>query len=276
MNSVAICCAEGPSWTVPCCAVLALGAMACGGGSSSAGHVDATTDVMQASDVANGETDFIPNDAPLVDAADASNAGTDSGVPDSSEDAAVELDGPCLGYSPCPPSVPEAGSACNSLTFENTTCEYGDDPRPHLNAIAQCMPNVRGRLGQFPGAWQISLPPDASVVSPLPSGCPATLAEAMASTACAVDASLPAECFYPGGTCTCYPGGDSGPTLVCLAAGAACPAPRPRIGTVCADNGSIDGSLSLCRYTYDCAPPTGTLSCACGIWISETLSLCPM
>jgi len=258
-----------PSWA----AILGLAGLApwtgaCGGSSGAASAVDATA----GGDAVNDRSGEAQPDSGV-------DADLDVDAPDSPADAGLDLDAPaesaCSGWSACPPSVPEAGSACDYLATENTTCEYGDDPRPYLNAIVRCLGNPRGLPGEFPGQWQVSLPPDASVSPPLPSGCPATLAEAQASTACAVDASLPAECYYPGGSCVCSPGGDGGPSFVCVAAAAGCPSVRPRIGTPCADAVPSDAQVPLCRYTQDyCRSPTAELFCSCGVWGSFTAALC--
>jgi hypothetical protein len=201
--------------------------------------------------------------------AEAKDTPTETGPADAAVDADASAGGEggycAQGPKLCPLCPPKDGSPCINPRSCNLVCEYGDDPRPYQNTIATCT--------SF--QWVVTPPPADPAPPPLPAACPATLRAAQSSSTC--DANAPPSglltCFYPGGSCICYPGGDAGPFFSCVAASADCPPVRPRIGTPC--TGTDAGQL--CRYNQDyCVAPTATLFCGCNdVWTSIPPLLCP-
>jgi hypothetical protein len=228
---------------------LALSTVACEG--SGASHVDPF-----AADVSV----IMQDAAPEADAHAASLDGP------SETDSPADAGCPFVGFS-CPVTPPDAGAPCSGPSEPWQGCEYGDDPDPYFNSFATCVL----------GSWNVPPAKDASAFPPVPAGCPATLAAALASASCDPDAAAPGTilaCYYPGGACIC------GPPWSCTVAADGCPAPRPRIGSPCTPPMQPDGgAIAICSYTPDfCgapAPPTMDLSCSCdGRWVGRATPLC--
>jgi hypothetical protein len=145
----------------------------------------------------------------------------------------------------CPPALPASGAACTARGSA-ALCEYGDDPWFDCNTIAYC---------DSQGGWYTVAPRTPDCPSTLPSGCPASFAEAASDGqgACASAPDGLLTCRYPEGTCSCTAGG-----LTCPApAAAGCPAARPHAGTACSAPCTTWGS-GVCDGE--------SMKCVCGTW----------
>lgn len=187
----------------------------------------------------------------------------EAGTPDSRK--TVMDTGSADSSSPvCPLSRSSAGAACTSAL----SCEYGDDPLVACDTLMTCTG----------GAWttaQESAATDCSTTNP--AGCPATLDVLMSGEGCVSNLA----CYYPEARCTCgtlVPGApvewlcDTGTnTTPDASAGTSCPAPRPRIGTACAEAGLT------CDYGR-CQDEDDVLACTSGIWMlmPASTSGCPL
>ena len=157
------------------------------------------------------------------------------------------------GSPNCPSALPTQGSACSKL---GAWCEYGSDPNLNCNAIAQCTSS----------GWQISTPVPGCPTPTNPSACPATFSSVPVGQHCGD--LVGTTCDYPQGFCGCnvpvsgpYPEDASAvATWMCDAPEPGCPMPRPKLGTVCSQEGL------QCDYS-SCTLPTGTsVVCQNGAW----------
>jgi len=145
----------------------------------------------------------------------------------------------------CPATVPTQGAPCTPRGAASL-CEYGEDPWFDCNTIAYC---------DSQGGWYLVAPSEPDCPTTLPSGCPASFAEARSGgqDACASAPDGQLNCLYPEGYCLCTAAG-----LTCSApAAAGCPAARPRAGTACSGPCTIWG-----RGTCD----GQSMKCVCGTW----------
>ena len=145
----------------------------------------------------------------------------------------------------CPPTLPANGASCTARASA-AICEYGDDPWYDCNTVAYC---------DSQGGWYTIAPSEPDCPTTLPSGCPASFAEAMSGgqSACASAPSGQLTCRYPEGACSCTAEG-----LTCSAlAAAGCPAARPRAGTGCSAPCTTWGS-GICDGE--------SMKCVCGTW----------
>jgi hypothetical protein len=211
-------------------AALATGTFGC------AGHVV---------DASRGPGDDV-SDASPPDAAPGTDAspGRDAGPPINPPDAAA---------GPCPVSAPSIGTACS---VENLQCEYGASEYPGCDVIMQCTS----------GSWQNQFG-KGFCPGINPAGCPASAAAASGQS-CEPGPNGTTSCYYPTGGCYCgsqfgpqpiYPDGGPPQQWQCDDPGAACPLPRPRIGSVCAQEGTTCEYLQ-CNFAQAC---TG------GVWVDE-------
>jgi hypothetical protein len=146
------------------------------------------------------------------------------------------------GTTECPAHAPAANAKCTDNGLE---CEYGSSPDIACNQLAECESNV----------WTY-----------------------LASGTCTMNACDTAgvSCAYPQGTCVCgssgpvrvsLDGGSFGPTWSCQPATAACPSPRPDLGTACStptqicDYGSCEGGIAM--------------ECKGGAW-QRAMTACPL
>jgi hypothetical protein len=187
----------------------------------------------------NGLDGSLVSDAgAAVDAAsdvvgDSSDAGTD-------DDACAKT---------CPIAEPAVGDPCD-LRME---CEYGDDPHIECNRQYTCSS----------GHFQILREADAGCPTVLAAGCPPTRASLIAGAACATTGL---QCTYAEGDCQCgMSAADGSSAWFCLpentsvGSDAACPVPRPRLGTSCSLQSAV-----YCSYESNCT----FQSCnPCGEWV---------
>jgi hypothetical protein len=146
----------------------------------------------------------------------------------------------------CPPSPPARGSLCLGPGL----CEYGTSNVAVCDTVALC----------WYGAWQLSDPDagGASCQPPPPSGCPASFDTVPRGASCA---GAPSFCDYPQGRCQCAAApGSSGSTWSCQDPTPPCPQPRPRLGSLCTQEGLV------CAYD-SCLNANGeTQICQIGEW----------
>jgi hypothetical protein len=156
----------------------------------------------------------------------------------------------------CPIAAPPAGSTCPKDGLE---CEYGSSPEESCNKVADCTA----------GAWAYTGSTDSTCST---SSCPVTYDKIVQGAHCD---TAGATCAYPAGTCTCgssgppmvsLDGGAFGPTWHCAPATAACPSPRPDIGTPCSGSQSCD---------YGACAGGIALECTDGAW-QQTSTPCPL
>ncbi len=158
---------------------------------------------------------------------------------------------------PCPTGEPPVGLLCSPNGLE---CEYGSNPDLACNSLFECEKSV----------WTNANGTGANC--PINS-CPLTYDRITPGGHCDPAGS---SCGYPAGTCSC---GSEGPPMIsldgsfagatwhCTAATAACPSPRPRLGTTCPTDGQF------CDYGA-CAGGIAT-QCTAGTW-QETYTACPL
>lgn len=215
---------------------------------------DATVPVVDAASVP-----VVAMSEPANDAAPGSAADADAGVAlDAAPqpDAPPEADGPQeAGCTVCPASPPTAGEPCAS---DGLRCEYGSDPRPFVNQIADC---VGGRWS-YPLAFYVPLTDSGRPASD--GGCPATYDAALSQDP---PCSSALSCVFPGqGTCTCSVSvpdiPDAAPFWLCIdvPAPAGCPPSLAEAQTssqACPVNGFIcnyPGGMCIC-YVDDSGVP---------------------
>jgi hypothetical protein len=162
---------------------------------------------------------------------------------------------------PCPAVAPHEGDPCARVDLG---CEYGADPNPNCNSLAECK-TASGSL-----QWTIR----HGVGSGLFAGsCPTRDGGASCSGGATLACSDGLSCNHPSGRCACVHQipGDAGPptppTLqwVCDGAGKSCPAQRPVLGSVC-----DTAESTTCTYHASCIE----MSCHAGVWVLGTSSPC--
>jgi hypothetical protein len=182
-----------------------------------------------------------------------SSSGSRSG---SSSGGSGASSGSSSGSGSCPASEPPAGATCKDNGLD---CEYGSNPDLSCNSLASCENNV----------W--SYPDGTDPNCPI-NTCPVTYDRITPGGRCDTAGS---SCAYPAGTCSCgsegppmisIDGGVGGPTWHCAPATAACPSPRPRIGTPCSGTQSCD---------YGACAGGIALMCTDGTW-QESYVACPL
>jgi hypothetical protein len=181
-----------------------------------------------------------------------SGSGSRSG---SSSGGSGASSGSSSGSAPCPASQPPPGPSC---TDDGLECEYGSNPDLSCNSLATCEKSL----------WTYaSMDPNCPINT-----CPLTYDRITPGGHCDPAGS---SCGYPAGTCSCgsegppmisIDGGFGGPTWHCMAATAACPSPRPRIGTPCSGSQSCD---------YGACAGGIALTCTNGTW-QESYVACPL
>jgi hypothetical protein len=184
-------------------------------------------------------------DASLASDAEVTAADATSDAVEGSSDDGANADA-CART--CPASEPTEGGPCDSSAL----CEYGDDPRSECNRVYACS------SGHFEG---FSLPSDdAGCPTALAALCPPTKASLSTGAACTPTGL---RCTYVEGECTCgrsaYDGGSSWfclPYNSLTGSDAACPVPRPHLGTPCS------GTESYCQYESTCI----FQACTCDHW----------
>src|SRR5260221_5943696 len=177
-------------------------------------------------------------------ASDAASADAASDAAEGSFDAGTNADA-CART--CPAAEPTEGGPCDSSAL----CEYGDDPRSECNRVYACS------SGHFES---LSLPSDDSgCPTALACICPPTKASLSTGAACTPTGL---RCTYVEGECTCARSAyDAGSSWFCLpynslvGSDAACPVPRPHLGTPCSPE-------SDCQYESNCT----FQACTCGHW----------
>jgi hypothetical protein len=164
----------------------------------------------------------------------------------------------------CPAAPPTPGTPCSSA---NEVCEYGTSWWYVCNTVLECSG----------GTWRNAVSPGNPQCGPFDAGttCPATWAEA--NTADATPPTCPfVTCVYPGeGFCGCGIGcgGGGAPRpavtgiFLCFEAGAACPEPRPLMGTPCSGD-------TFCEYGGGCGCGQQQ-RCVGGIWQGGPTPPCP-
>jgi hypothetical protein len=169
-------------------------------------------------------------------------------------DAASDAD---ADGGPCPLSQPTVGGRCTT----SLECEYGSDPSIECDTLMGCVS----------GVWTMApVRYDAGCGTTSSASCPATFSETIEGAAC----SAGLECYYPEARCWCLqcpgPLGCPAPNLWnCdiavmpssngfVPADAACPEPRPRLGTPCST------SDQTCQYGGFCEQQ---LVCHAGAWL---------
>jgi hypothetical protein len=150
---------------------------------------------------------------------------------------------------PCPANPPTNAASCPTIGLD---CEYGSNPNPSCNELAECEAT----------GWTFS-----PIGPPCPTGmCPATYADVPKNKTCSPDGL---DCAYPEGECNCT--GDveiagPNPQWQCTTPAGGCPEPRPRIGSAC-----TQPNLS-CDYGA-CAGGVA-VECQNGVWTQEGVA-CP-
>lgn len=159
------------------------------------------------------------------------------------------------GAGECPAHAPTANAKCTDNGLE---CEYGSSPDIDCNQLAECENNL----------WTYAASGTCTM-----STCPATYDKITDSARCDMAG---VSCAYPQGTCVCgssgpprvsLDGSTFGPTWSCQPATAACPSPRPDIGTACStptqlcNYGSCEGGIAI--------------ECKDGTW-QRVLTACPL
>jgi hypothetical protein len=162
----------------------------------------------------------------LPEIVDGGGPGLDSGF-DSGVDSGFDASEPA-----CPATHPTTGAACN---FSELYCEYGTDPNPYCNDLAECNN----------GSWEKE---PASASCPSPSGMCAPYATLAAGGSCAASGQT---CASAEGTCVCSndPGGlpiEGGPFWSCSPAQTGCPSPRPQLGTPCSGSAPSECDYGAC------------------------------
>jgi hypothetical protein len=213
-----------------------------------------------------GATRAFSADASATDGAagDTTTTGDDGG------DSGGCVFGPCddgpppVGpFAPCSATRPDAGSPC---TTEGELCEYGADFFIACDRVFVC--------GN--GVWR---PLNQGLCTAFPDGgdasCPATWSAANALVDAGVCPAL--DCEYAEGTCAClsYCGSAgqapkqplTGGAWECKSAVAACPSPRPRVGTACDTDAG-------CDYGWPCGCGTQQ-GCVQGVWRGGATPVCP-
>ncbi|HEX3905279.1 MAG TPA: hypothetical protein VH853_20805 [Polyangia bacterium] len=145
----------------------------------------------------------------------------------------------------CPATLPSMGAPCTARGLA-AVCEYGDDPWYGCNTVAYC---------DSQGGWHTVISSEPDCPTTMPSGCPASFAEAMSGgqSTCALAPDGELTCRYPEGACGCTAAG-----FTCSApASAGCPATRPHAGTACAAPCMTWGS-GICDGQ--------SMKCLCGTW----------
>jgi MYXO-CTERM domain-containing protein len=168
-------------------------------------------------------------------------------------------------WEACPVAEPTAGDPCSP---NSSFCEYGNDSRYECDRVYACV-SGQFQLERFPiespGGTQ-EYPDAGDCPTTVAAGCPS---RASLTPGAACTPTL--RCTYPEGECDCLQGaGDGGawdcdPRNLLGDSDAACPEPRPRLGTPCS------APSGYCAYAFDCS----FQSCACGEWALSTTE-CPL
>lgn len=226
--------------------VLAVPLFACGG-------------VAQSRDVSDGGATGTGGDASR-DASSASDATFPrDAAPDSGGCMTLGCDVDAFPGVPCPTTAPTPGAACS---FPPESCEYGTSGVVPCNQVFECQQ----------GTWHVVFQGQCPSLDAA-TGCPATFAEAADAGASGCPT---ASCEYPEGYCMClevcsvgqkrpYSGG----AWYCAPATAACPSPRPDLGTPCSQD------AGACLYGVTCCQPGEELECVGGVWTGYPVGTCP-
>jgi len=146
--------------------------------------------------------------------------------------SATPVVGSLPGSSPCPATLPAAGSNCST---PGLICDY-----PGVDPGGACRPRATCVLKTPAIGWSVTQPPSTCGTHPSP--CPAAFASIPSGGACPAGATpFQTACDYPEGRCGCVSCfGDasaSGTMWSCRAwdagAGASCPARAPLAGSAC-------------------------------------------
>jgi hypothetical protein len=160
------------------------------------------------------------------------------------------------GPGPCPAAPPSSGTSCSGTL----ACEYGADPDVSCDTVATCES----------GTWDLEPAPATPCSTVLDPTCPASYAALLSSKTCE---PVGTSCTYAEARCSCATHCDmvgmSTPFWCCPdgpSGVAGCPSPRPRLGSSCANEGTV------CDY----GGCTGnvTLQCSGGTW-QPTMVGCP-
>ena len=164
--------------------------------------------------------------------------------------------------APCPSDVPVQGSSC---VEGRSACEYGPNASGACSTVATCEAS----------GWRID-PPFAGCGT-AGASCPAAFASITPGASCD---SAALACDYAEGRCACADRCGKGKSVwvcepwrqganacgdgVTLPKGAACPIPRPLLGSPCATEGTE------CDYSFVCSqvpPQAEDMMCVHGTWV---------
>ena len=196
-------------------------------------------------------TDLGPSsaDGSTSDGGGRSDASTDAasfGDAKKSDDAALSAE--------CPSSVPTTGDSC---TVDGLECEYGTSDLLFCNTLARCTG----------GSFNVTGPEEACA-NELDAGgtCPTSRDQIEAGSSCPTFSQV---CEYAEGSCGCGFVGHVSDQWVCdTPAGSGCPAPRPKLGSVCSSNGLA------CNYGSCTILGNPSMICDGGIWFQANVA-CP-
>jgi hypothetical protein len=196
--------------------------------------------------VAGGSSAWSAMNAPDASLTSDTGAQTADAASDGAEGSLDAGTNPDACVRTCPAMEPAVGDPCDSFL----DCEYGDDPRFECNRVYACA------SGHFQTFFRSN---DAGCPTTLAAGCPPSRASLTTGAACT---AMGLQCTYVEGECDCAPGTyDAGSSWFCLSynslvdSDAACPVPRPRLGTAC----SLQAD---CTYESNCT----FQACSCGRW----------
>jgi len=156
---------------------------------------------------------------------------------------------------PCPTPPPVVGAPCDTVGH---VCEYGDAFHIECDYVLRCDPGNH---------WSVEY--DGGAGCPFTTqGCPSSIADIDASM-CGM---IPLSCDFSGVNCTCGLACASHSPFTfwtCFGGdGGACPWPRPRVGTACAQEGLF------CPYAPPCCEGL-ILDCTGGFWQGQSSGPCP-
>jgi hypothetical protein len=167
------------------------------------------------------------------------------------------------GVSGCPASPPPSGSSCSPAGL---TCEWGTSNVPDCDTQETCAGGLWTLMVQGPGGLDCGGGP--------PIVCPASYGGVPVYQSCS---PYRGYCDYPQGRCGCSPpatitvnidGSFQGPFWQCQQPTTpGCPQPRPRLGSVCTQDGLT------CEYG-DCneVPGGNAEVCRGGVWVTTVVA----